>query len=366
MNGSIDHRADRSRSWRARYPGPDGRQHSKSFHTKDEAQRWLRSEVGKLDRGTWVDPAGGTRLYRDYAPDWLAGKVNIKEKTLAWYEGLLRSRVLPTFGAYQLRRIDPSNVRNWVSAMADEGLSPARIRHAHQVLRATLQQAVGDGLIGRNPADGVDLPRQDGREMLFLNAHELDRLAQIADSVRHGEGALVTFLGYSGLRWSEVVALRHKSIDLISGRVSVAEAATEIGGRLVFGTPKSHRQRTVIVPRSIAGLLVTRLTMMSADRLVFSAPEGGPLRSSNFRKTVWLPAVERLGAEYPHLLGLRVHDLRHTAASLAISCGANIKVVQRMLGHRNASMTLDRYGHLFTEDLEAVADRLEKRFLGVA
>jgi integrase len=93
---------------------------------------------------------------------------------------------------------------------------------------------------------------------------------------------------------------------------------------------------------------------------------GDPLRSSNYRTKTWLPSVEELAQDHPHLSGLRVHDLRHRAASLAISCGANIKVVQRMLGHRHASMTLDRHGHLYTEDLEEVADRLDAVFIGVA
>ena len=102
------------------------------------------------------------------------------------------------------------------------------------------------------------------------------------------------------------------------------------------------------------------------DDLVFAAPRGGPLRSSNFRSTVWVPSIRALSAVHPHVDGLRVQDLRHTAASMAISLGANVKVVQRMLGHKLASMTLDQYGHLSTEDLEDLADRLDEQFRAVA
>ncbi len=97
-------------------------------------------------------------------------------------------------------------------------------------------------------------------------------------------------------------------------------------------------------------------------RFQFTSPRGGPLRHSNFRTTVWLPSVAELATRYPELAGLRPHDLRHTAASLAISCNANIKVVQRMLGHKTASITLDRYGHFYTEDLEDLADRLDEKY----
>jgi len=100
--------------------------------------------------------------------------------------------------------------------------------------------------------------------------------------------------------------------------------------------------------------------------LVFTSPGSQPLRSGNFRRSVWVAAVNDLAQDTPSLAGLRIHDLRHTAASLAISCGANIKAIQQMLGHKRASMTLDVYGHLYTEDLEALADRLDERYRGAA
>lgn len=366
MNGSIDNRPDRPRPWRARYTGPDQRQHSKSFRMKVEAQRWLRSEIGKLDRGDWMDPAGGKQLFGEYAPSWLAGRVKANEKTREWYEGILRSRVLPMFDHYQLRQIDAASIRGWVTAMIEEGLSPARIRHSHQVLHSILSQAVGDGLIGKNPATDISLPREHAREMLFLTPEQLRDLARHADDVNEGEGILITFLGYSGLRWGELVALRFRSVDLLNRRIQVKEAATEVGGRLVFGPPKNHRQRVVILPKSVVRLLEGRLANSAPDDLAFTAPGGGPLRNSNYRKNLWLPAVEALAAKHPHLGGLRIHDLRHTAASLAISSNANIKAVQRMLGHKHASMTLDRYSHLFTEDLEALAERLDEVYRSAA
>jgi integrase len=253
-----------------------------------------------------------------------------------------------------------------VAEMVKAGLSPSRIRQAQQVLRASLAQAVQDGLIGRNPAEGISLPKQHQRETLFLTSFQLRDLARFADEIRSGEGTLITFLGYTGFRWSEAVALKCKSIDLLNGRIHVKEAATEIGGRLVLGTPKTHRQRTVVPPRSVIALLEKRLLDVGPDDLAFTAPKGGSLRSSNYRKNIWVPAVEGLAREAPELRGLRIHDLRHTAASLAISCGGNIKAVQRMLGHRHASVTLDRYGHLYDSDLEDLAERLDETYRDAA
>lgn len=349
--GSIQ-RVDRPKPWLARYRAPEGRQHSKTFHRKVDAERWLRAEETAADRGAWVDPQAGSIRYGEWAEQWLAGLADRKPKTLAGYRSLLDSRVLPTFGRLPLKSITTATVRRWVSEMTEEELSSARVRQARQVLHASLKQAVDDGAIVANPVERVKPPTVRPRRQRFLTAEELSMLADAAEEVRPGAGAVVWFLGWSGLRWGEMVALRHSCIE--GRRVHVREAATEVKGRVVFGTPKTHEERTVIVP----GFVVERLPRgEEPDDLVFTAPRGGPLRSSNFRTNVWTPAVEAAG-----LAPLVIHDLRDTAASLAISAGASIKAVQRMLGHASAAMTLDVYGGLFTEDLEDLADRLEDRY----
>jgi integrase len=304
--------------------------------------------------------------YGDHAERWLRGLVGIGAKTRNGYESLLRCRVLPTFANYQLRRIDPASVRTWIADMDAEDLSPSRIRQAHQVLRASLDQAVHDGLIPRNPAAGIKVPADRTREMLFLNVEQVHELAATAEQRQPGAGTLVTFLAWSGLRWSEAVALRRPSLDLLRNRVTVSHASTEVGGKLVYGPTKTHRARTIVIPRSVSNLLAVDVAPGFRDDPVFTAPRGGPLRSSNFRRAVWLPSIATLVESYPNLIGLRIHDLRHTAASLAISVGGNIKAIQRMLGHKTASITLDRYGHLYDEDLIALADLMDERFRGAA
>jgi integrase len=350
--GSIQ-RIDRPKPWRARYRGPNGRQHSKSFKRKIDAERWLRSEEGRADRGEWVDPTAGAERYAQWAEAWLAGLHSIGPKTRHGYESLLRSRVFPTFGEVELRQISTAVVRAWVAEMADEGLSGARIRQALQVLRASLDVAVSDGLIVKNPASGVKAPRVEKRRQRFLTADELGRLAKGAGDY----GPLVWLLGWSGLRWGEAVALRVGKVDTKQRRLRVEEAATEVGGTIYFGLPKTHETRTVILPRLVMARLEPLIKGRDADDLVFTAPKGGPLRQSNFRRT-WRRAVET--AEVPN--DLLVHDLRDTAASLAIATGASIKAVQRMLGHASAAMTLDTYGSLFEEDLQALADRMDDRY----
>ena len=133
-----------------------------------------------------------------------------------------------------------------------------------------------------------------------------------------------------------------------------AESATEVQGRLVWGTTKNHQHRSVPIPRFLADLLAQQIAGKASTDLVFTTPHGTVLRNLNFGRDVFDPAAIEAG-----LTGLTPHELRHTAASLAVSVGANVKAVQRMLGHKSAAMTLDVYSGLFDGDLDAVADRLD-------
>lgn len=358
-SGSIQKRKDRpDKPYRARYWAPDGKQKSKSFAKKTDAQLWLRNELGKLDSGEWLDPKAGAVTVREWSETWLHGLTGKKPKTLSGYESILRSRLLPKFGDHQLRQVTPAGVRSWMAEMAAEGLSPASIRQQRQVLHAMLEVGVADGLLGRNPTAHVKAPSVSRRRQLFLTAEQLARLADACEERQEGAGVLVRFLGYSGLRWGEAVALRRSAINLDRRRVRVKESATEVGGKLEWGTPKTHEARSVILPAFLCTRLASHVDGMSPNDLVFRASRGGPLRSSNFRRDVWTAAC----AESAMPEGLLVHDLRDTAASLAISAGASIKAVQRMLGHASASMTLDVYASLFEEDLEELADRLDAKF----
>jgi integrase len=148
--------------------------------------------------------------------------------------------------------------------------------------------------------------------------------------------------------------------------VVVSQSATEVNGKLTLGNTKNHRSRTLVIPKFVSGRLAAHLSLGATDDLLFKAPQGGPLRSANFRTRVWIPTVETITATHPELVGLRVHDLRHTAASLAVSAGGNIKAVQRMLGHKYASTTLDTYGHLYDSDLEDLAEQMDQKYGGVA
>ena len=351
--GWIRKRPDRPTPWRAGYRGPDGREHSRAFGRKVDAERWLRDELQKQDRGLWVDPSAGAVRFEEYAEEWLQGLV-LKSKTIAGYRSLLDSRILSTLGIVELRRINPDFLRAWVAAMAADGLSASRMGQAKRVVSAVLAQAVNDGLIGRNPAETVKVPKTRERDQRYLTAEQVTELADAVEQRMRGGAQLVKLLAYGGLRWGETVALRSNNVDVLRRQVHVRESATLVNGKLVWGSPKSHRSRTIVIP---AFLIDEMAPTLSGDRLVFTSSTGQALRSPNFLRRVWKPAVADLG-----LGDLVPHDLRHTAASLAISAGASVKAVQRMLGHSSAQITLDRYTHLFEDDLEGLAESMDARY----
>jgi integrase len=336
--------------WRARYRAPNGRERSKTFARRVDAERFLATaEAAKL-RGEWVAPERSRVTVGEWAAEWMAGRVHLKPKTVASYESLLRTRILPTWESVPLASITNAEVVAWVAELRSAGLSPSRTRQAYHILTAMLDAAVRDRRLPSNPAAGVDLSRIPQKERRYLDHTQVEALANECGPYR----VLVLTLAYSGLRWGEAAALRVRRIDLMRGRLEIAEAVTEVNGRLVFGPPKTHQTRRAPVPAFLRDELMVHLAGRSVDTLAFTAPGGGVLRVSNFRRG-WFDAATRAVG----LNGLVPHELRHTAASLAIASGASVKGVQSMLGHASATLTLDRYGHLFGDELDAVAERID-------
>ena len=340
--------------WRVRYRDPAGRERAKSFARKQDAERFLRhAEADKL-RGQWVDPRQGRTTVRELAERWYATTVTLKAKTREDYRSLLHNHVLPAFGERAVASLDTLAVRGWLAGLVSGGLSPSRAKHAYYVLYAVLEAAIQASALVRNPAAGVRAPRSHSREMHFLSAAEVERLAE---AIVPPYGVLVRFAAYTGLRAGEIAALRVKRLDLLRGTVRVVEAASEVSGRLITGPTKTHAERTVRLPRFLRDELAAYLASPPRDRdaFVFTAPKGGPLRHHNFYKRQFCPALVRAGLPAQ----IRFHDLRHTCASLLIAQGAHPKAIQAHLGHSSIQVTMDRYGHLFPDALEHLADRLD-------
>lgn len=335
-------------------PRADGkrRQVWRTFDTYEDALAQLEAHRTDRRRGELVtiDRRDKTTI-AEYANVWLARQVQLQPSTRSRYAAIIRTHVVPAFGSIPLTKIERSAVAAWVTELVGAGLAGPTVRHIHRVLYMILGSAVADDRIKRNVAEGMPLPSPTGREKRFLDHEQVAALARAAGD----GGTVIRTLAYCGLRFGELAALRVRNVDMLRRRLTIAESATEVDGIMVFGPPKSHRTRSVPVPRSLVDDLAHRCRGKRPDALVFTAPAGGVLYLRNWRRRVFDPAARTAGLD-----GLTPHDLRHTAASLAVAAGANVKAVQRMLGHASAAMTLDVYSGLFDDDLDAVADRLDE------
>ncbi|WP_314453255.1 site-specific integrase [uncultured Microbacterium sp.] len=232
--------------------------------------------------------------------------------------------------------------------------SATTVLRAYGVLAALLDVAVKDKRISRNVARGVTLPRKVAKSKPYLTHRQVDALATAS-----AHPTLVTFLAYTGLRWGEATALRLRHVDTLRRRVAVEENAVMVGTVIHVGTPKTHETRSVPYPAFLALPMAQLCEGKSRDDLLFG--DGRlHMRLPNSRDGWFAAAVRRAVEADSEIPRVTPHDLRHTAASLAISSGANVKAVQRMLGHASASMTLDTYADLFDDDLDGVAVSLDE------
>jgi integrase len=343
--------------WRARYRGPNGRERSKTFDRRSDAERWLATEEADKARGTWIDPSLGRVTFAQWAEEWLGLQIALKPKTRVGYEGILRGHLLPAFGDWPLTAIEPIHAQRFVAELEASGAGPRTVRNVYRVLSGIMRAAVVSRRIPSSPCVGVTLPRAANREMVVLAPDQIADLAAELDDV---SAALVTFAAYTGLRWGEIAALRVGRVNLLRPSVDVLESATEAGQGIRFVNPKNGRTRTVSLPRSLASLLEPHVAGRESGELVFPARNGGPMRHGQFYTRVFRPAVARAGLDQR----LRFHDLRHTCAALLIAQGAHPRAIMERLGHSSITVTMDTYGHLLPSLDDALSAGLDSALLG--
>ena len=342
--------------YRVRYRTPDNRQTDKlGFRIKRDAEAFAATvEMSKL-RGEYVAPTAGQMTIGELGSAWLARRQAVmKPSGFRSYEISWRRHVELRWGSAQLSSIRFTDVQAWVSEMATQR-GPMIVRRAHGVLARVIDDAVRDRMLSANPARGVQLPAPAQRRNVYLTAAQLHALATEAGRY----GSLMLLLGTAGLRWGEAAALTVADVDFLRRRITLHRNAVTVGGRIVVGTLKSGEARTVPLAGFVVDELAATCVGKDRDELIWATAAGGHLSPPSGGS--WLDrAVTRCRQADPTFPRITAHALRHTAASLAISAGANVKVVQRMLGHASAAMTLDRYADLFDDDLTGVAERLDE------
>ncbi|MEV0594470.1 tyrosine-type recombinase/integrase [Nonomuraea cavernae] len=325
--------------WQARYPGPDGivRSAPNTFDRKRDAEVWLTLKEAEIRRGEWTNPDAGTISVQEWGERWLASvSPALKPKTQSSYASLLRTLIIPQFGAMQLGQVRPIGINEWVAKLSKRGLSASRVRQAYRLLSQIMMAAVNNELIKSSPCRGVRLPRMPATEPHILTPGEVGALAA---AMRKPHSLIVLLLAYGGLRIGEAFALRRRHVDLDGGLVTIAESLAEIAGRHVFDTPKSHQKREVTLPVFVINELRDHLAMLPSDPdvLLFTGKTGKPLHYNAWRRWHFDPAVSDAGLD-----DVTPHDLRATHATW-VADRHGVMAAARRLGHSNASVTTRHY-----------------------
>ena len=364
---------------------PSGRQRSKSFKTKREANAFLSEVESSLNRGTYVDPDAGRIRFGAFADRWLQSRevgARTAERTLS----VLRTHVLPQWADWPIARIDHLAIQEWVTALVRRRARGTVIR-CHSTLSMILSTAVRGRLLAVNPAEGVRIPRSHNARANPTTINPGDFFEKLLPAVPLKYRGLVCLAALAGLRWGECAGLTWGSVDLDKRRLKVTQVAVETPSTVTLRPfPKSRAgQRVVPLPPVLTESLTIHRNSRVADPddgdLVFPAKTGGPLRRNNFRRRVWLPSLVRAGllghivetdegfrASWPTKTttqtamckshqeaivlvansssgGLRFHDLRHSYATWLITNGVPVNVVRKVMGHEQTSTTLDIYTH---------------------
>lgn len=335
--------------YEVRYRQPSGKTTRKrGFERKIDARRWAeRIETTKQD-GTYVAPSLGRVTVGELADKWLELKRGaVKPAYATKLESAWRVHVAPDWADVAVGKVAKSDVQLWVNSI---GKSATVVQRAHGVLAGILDLAVDDGLVPHHQARGVTLPKKQKGLHAYLTP---DQVRLLLTTVPAEHAPFVQLLVTTGLRWGEATALKGSDIDRRRKRVRVERTMyydAKLPEKYGVGPVKTHEARAV----PIAADLLDGLPLVIGDALVFPGTDGRmrPYQTATGWFAAAVRACQAADREFPRITP---HDLRHTAASLAVSSGANVKAVQRMLGHASAAMTLDQYADLFDSDLDAVA-----------
>ncbi|MGL5930194.1 MAG: tyrosine-type recombinase/integrase [Dermatophilaceae bacterium] len=343
--------------WRVRYYGPDRRERSKSFARRVDAQAYESEVSVRKRRGDWVDPQRGrvtlAQVWDEYQR---TGTGHLRETTKTNYR-YAWAHVSKGLGGWPVVSIEHADVAEWVASMSSAH-GPDTVRRAHLVLCLVLDHAMRSRRVPVNVARGVRLPARPPARERILSVEEVDAVVSAMPTDRDVVLAMV----YLGLRWSELAGLRVADVSLARRRVTVVERATEIDGRMDVDRPKSKAgHRSIGVPQLLMEPLAVRVEGKGPGDLVFPSPEGTYLRLRNWRRRSGFDVAVRSAG-----LDATPHDLRRTFGSLARMAGADLRYIQKAMGHESITTTARIYAHLYDDELDTVAAALNRVARGEA
>lgn len=377
----------RGKRWRVSwYEDKEGQrvQRAQLFETKKDAEALVAELEDDIRTGRYIDPSRKARSFREASETWLSSKHRIKDATWRRYRLELDQYVLPRWGTVSVGAITREAIDQWIAQLSDGTapyrfgdtdharkinrkpgkMAPAYVRHvAGRTFGGTMRYVTRQGWIGRNPFEGVELPRipeKDSEALPNLTYAEVETLATAVKAVtgKSDDRALAHLLMYGGTRIGEATALKVVNFQYDQRRVRVEKTWTvDRDGKRVLGEPKGWVRRWVPIPQFLADEIQDLVHGRDPDSYMFQSVRGEAINDRNWYNRVWIKARTAVDAAAK----LSVHDLRHVAATLSIGAGADVKLVQQMLGHKDATETLNTYAALWGDKVDEVAKKIESR-----
>lgn len=346
--------------------GSRDRRHVSAVMRRDVVEKVKELEA-KRDAGT-VGASGRAMLVDEWLDYWAENiaSVRVRARTLDSYRSMIRMHLNPYIGKRRLDQLQPEHLEQTYRQLLGKGLSPATVLRVHRMLHRALKIAMQRERVARNVATLVEPPRQERPKTPDpLDVEECKRVLAAAEGLRNSARWTVALA--LGLRQSEALALQWKDIDLDRGTLSVRRGLHRVPGEgLVFTEPKTDRsRRTIAVPAPLIEALRKHRIAQNEERLlagtewddwdlVFTQPNGRPLdKHSDYE--AWIRLLNRAGVRH-----IRLHDGRHTAATLLLSAGVHPRVVMELLGHSQMRTTTDIYSHVMPALAQEAADRMAK------
>jgi integrase len=361
------------RRWLVRvYLGRDHDTRTRTYHNRTiygslrHAQAYLTRRLHERDLCRGVE--GLQVTVDEFLDHWLktAVKPKVRQKTYSDYAAMLRRYIRPAFGVRNLASLSPLEIQAAYQVMIDRKLSARTVRYAHAVLRAAIRQAIRWQLLLNDPTQGVELPRELCREMFVLTT---DQARSFLRTASHSPQACLFAVALTtGMRPSEYLALCWRDIDWDRGTISVVRTLHKNEGQWSFADTKRVRSRRVVKLQMWVLDLLRRLRARADEAgtacdsvmadLIFTTARGEPINEEYLVKRHFKPLLREAG-----LPNIRLYDLRHTSATLALTVGVAPKVVSEQLGHASAAFTLDTYSHVLPHMQEEAASKMEAALL---
>jgi integrase len=342
--------------------------------TKRDAQRYLREVLLSLEQGSYVKPNKIT--LGEWLRQWLKdyASINTTDRTQESYSSIVERHLISSLGKVILTDLQPQHIQSYYAEKLNKGradgkggLSARSVVYHHRILSKALDYAVKMGVLVRNVADVIQPPRVQRVTMNTLSPEEVTRFLDTARETDYY--VYFATLLYTGLRRGELLALRWRNLDLDSATLTVVETAYKLGnGDYIIKEPKTPQsRRTVTLPPSLVELFkvyradqkLLRIQLgvaLNTDDFVFIRLDGSPI-NPNAVTLAFRRIIKRTGMK-----SIRIHDLRHTHATLMFRAGIHPKVVSERLGHANIGITLDIYSHVLPGMQEVAAEKFDQIF----